>query len=294
MSRIIYCIVFLLLLCSCGRDDDPTIHSSQTVGISVTDYTQYGSPFAGVPAAEDIIMYEVNLRAFSAEGDLQGVIDRLDHIQELGINTICLMPIYPQGELRSVGSPYTVRDYKAVSPEYGNLNDLRALTDQAHVRGMAVILDWVANHTAWDNDWIVNEDWYTQNNAGLIVHPPDTNWRDVVDLNFDNAEMRAEMIDAMRYWILEANVDGYRCDYADGVPADFWQEAFANLSSIPDRDLIFFAEGNRDDHFDAGFHLAFGWEFYGSIIDVYAGDDAATAFAKAQSEYSNVPMVKSM
>ncbi|ARN79317.1 hypothetical protein BST97_01605 [Nonlabens spongiae] len=240
-------------------------------------------------------MYEVNLRAYSSAGNIQGVIDRLDHIEQLGINTIWLMPIYTQGELRSVGSPYAVKNYKEVSSEYGNLDDLRRLTDAAHARGMTVILDWVANHTAWDNPWINNDpDWYTKNASGQIIHPSGTNWQDVADLNFDVQEMRVAMIDAMRYWILEANVDGFRCDYADGVPADFWQEAFAELNTIPNRDLIFFAEGNRSDHLTSGFDLAFGWEFYGGIKEVYEGRDAGYAFAKAQTEYSNVPMGKEM
>ncbi|MGB5983174.1 MAG: alpha-amylase family glycosyl hydrolase [Nonlabens sp.] len=259
------------------------------------DYQQYGTPFNAVPETSDVIMYEVNLRAFSNSGTIQGVINKLDHIEQLGINTIWLMPIYPQGMLRSVGSPYAVRNYKEVGNEYGDLAALRRLTDAAHARGMTVILDWVANHTAWDNPWI-NEhpEWYTKDSAGRIIHPAGTNWQDVADLNFDVQEMRDAMIDAMRYWVLEANVDGFRCDYADGVPADFWEEATDELSAIPNRDLIFFAEGNRPDHLTSGFDMAFGWEFYGGIKEAFEGAAAGNAFAKAQSEYSNVPTGKEM
>ena len=187
----------------------------------ITGYQQYSTPFNSIPKTENIVLYEVNLRAFSSAGNLQGVIDRLDNIRSLGVNVIWLMPIHPQGQLNGVGSPYAVRDYKAVGSEYGTLQDLRRLTTLAHERGMAVIMDWVANHTAWDNPWIRNRDWYTQNNSGTIIHPAGTNWQDVADLNYAKADMRQAMIDAMQYWVLEANIDGFRCDYADGVPAFF-------------------------------------------------------------------------
>ena len=117
-----------------------------------------------MPANDDVIMYEVNLRAFSSQGNLQGVISRLDNIKALGVNVIWLMPIYPIGTINSVNSPYSISDYRAVNPEFGTLEDLRQLTDAAHQKGIAVILDWVANHTAWDHPWIeVHKDWYTQN-----------------------------------------------------------------------------------------------------------------------------------
>ena len=148
------------------------------------------------------------------------------------------MPIYPVGALNSVGqlgSPYSVRNYKEVNTEFGSLDDLRNLVEQAHARGMSVILDWVANHTAWDNPWIVNPTWYKRNSSEAIVIPPGTNWKDVADLNFSSTDMRRAMFNAMKYWILTANVDGYRCDYADGVPFDFWKQAIDTLESIPNR-----------------------------------------------------------
>lgn len=241
-----------------------------------------------IPATEDIVMYEVNLRAFSPGGDLQGVIDRLDNLQDLGINVIWLMPIHPIGQINSVNSPYSVRDYKAVGHEYGTMEDLKELTEQAHARGMAVIMDWVANHTSWDNPWILNEDWYTQDGEGNIVHPPGTNWYDVADLNFDNMEMRAAMIEAMTWWVKEANVDGYRCDYADGVPHDFWVQAIDSLNATG-RDLILLAEGTRIDHYHAGFDLIFAWDFYYRMIDVYNGQAVSILYTTHHAEYNGVP-----
>lgn len=257
-----------------------------------TEYEQYGIPFEDVPDTKDIVMYEINLRAFSSTGNIQGVINMLDHIEELGVNVIWLMPIHPIGQINSVNSPYSVKDYKAVSSEYGTLEDLRNLTDEAHSRGIAVILDWVANHTSWDNEWISNKSWYTQDENGNIIHPPGTNWLDVADLNYSNYEMRKAMIDAMKFWVFTANIDGFRCDYADGVPYNFWADAWSAVKSIPNRKFVLFAEGSRKDHFTAGFDLAFGWQFYGAIKKVFQGESVSKVFADHYSEYSNIPADK--
>lgn len=277
----------VLLFSSCKPDA-----LAPPVAIEPSYNTQYGTPFAGVPATDDIILYEVNLRAFSSTGDLQGVINKLDHLQSLHVNVIWLMPIHPIGAVNSVNSPYSVRDYKAVSSEYGDLATLRALTDAAHARGMAVIMDWVANHTAWDNPWMSNTSWYTQDANGNVIIPPGTNWADVADLNFDNTDMRSAMIDAMKYWVLQANVDGYRCDYADGVPADFWTEAIASLRSIPNRQLVMLAEGDRTDHYTSGFDMTFAWAYYTQLKNVFQGQPAFTINATSANEYLNVPAGK--
>ncbi|MBE0638273.1 MAG: alpha-glucosidase C-terminal domain-containing protein [Bacteroidales bacterium] len=276
-------------LLACKKDDEkvPPDDNNET-----TEYEQYGVPFEDVPDTEDIIMYEINLRAFSSTGDIQGIINKIDHIEDLGVNVIWLMPIHPIGQVNSVNSPYSVKDYKAVSSEYGTLNDLRNLTDEAHSRGIAVIMDWVANHTAWDNEWIQNKSWYTQDASGNIIHPPGTNWLDVADLNYNNQVMRDTMVDAMKYWLYVANIDGFRCDYADGVPFDFWQAAWQTLNAIPDRKFIFFAEGSRNDHFTAGFDLNFSWPFYGAVKDVFNGQAAGKIFTAHSSEYASIPSGK--
>ncbi|MDX2246911.1 MAG: alpha-amylase family glycosyl hydrolase [Bacteroidia bacterium] len=258
----------------------------------VITYKQYGTPFQEIPATQDIVMYEVNLRAFSPGGNLQGVTARLDNIRDLGVNVIWLMPIHPIGEINSVNSPYSIKDYKSVGAEFGSRDDLRKLTDEAHARGIAVIMDWVANHTAWDNPWITNRNWYTQDALGNIIHPSGTNWQDVADLNYDNVKMREAMIDAMKYWAYEANIDGFRCDFADGVPFDFWKQAFDSLAVIPNREFILFAEGTRADHFDAGFDLNFGWEFYGGIKDVFKNQPVNKIFTSHNNEYDNIPAGK--
>jgi 1,4-alpha-glucan branching enzyme len=282
----IFTLLLFITFSACGSDDE--VGAIDTIPPD-TAYTQYGTPFSNIPQAADVVMYEVNLRAFDPANGISGVTDRLDHLESLGINVIWLMPIYPDGEINSVNSPYSVKDFMAVSTEYGTLEDLRTLTDNAHARGIAVILDWVANHTSWDNEWITNEDWYTQDASGNIVQPAGTNWQDVADLNFDNPEMRLAMIDAMKYWILEANVDGFRCDYADGVPFDFWQQAIDSLDNVPDRDYVLLAEGARTDHITAGFDLNFSWNYYGTLKEVFDGQSPANLIATHQNEYNNMP-----
>ena len=199
-------LFFVFILISCKEDEnilvEPLIDQDTT--------TVYGTPFQNLPEIDDIIMYEVNERAFSTSGNLQGVINRLDSIKALGVNVIWLMPIHPIGTINSVNSPYCVKNYFEVNPEFGTLADLRKLVEEAHNRNMAVIIDWVANHTAWDNPWIDSTKWYTQDGNGNIISPAGTNWADVADLNFSNQNMRLEMIKAMRYWILTANIDGYK------------------------------------------------------------------------------------
>lgn len=264
-----------------------------TPPVDPSGYHQFGTPYASMPSVEDAVIYEVNLRAFSANGDLQGVIQRLTEIKALGVTTIWLMPIYEEGVLNSVHSPYCVRNYKKVSAEYGSLQDLRDLTTQAHALGMSVILDWVANHTSWDNPWITDHsDWYSQNAAGQIIIPPGTNWNDVADLNFNMTDMKLAMIDAMKYWVLEANVDGFRCDYADGVPFEFWQQAIGSLNAIPNRDLLFLAEGTRADHYTAGFDLTYGWNYYTACKSVWSGTTSASLYNTHLSEYANMPAGK--
>jgi glycosidase len=229
---------------------------------------QYGKPFSGVPDSRDVTMYQVNTRVFSAAGNFKGVTARLDSIKALGANVIYLMPIYPVGILKATNSPYATKDFNAVGPEFGTLDDLRALVDGAHKRKIALILDFVANHASWDNPWLTQHpDWYQRDSTGNVVITH--GWRDVGQLNFKNADLRLALIKAMKGWVLKANVDGFRCDYADGPPADFWAQAFDTLNNIHTHKLLFLAEGTRSDNFTAGFDYNFGFEFYGNLKRIY-------------------------
>lgn len=256
-------------------------------------------PAQAIPPLEEIVMYEVNLRAFSQGGDFAGVEQRLDEIQALGANVLWLMPIHPIGQIElkgELGSPYSVQDYNAVSSEYGTLADLTSLVDEAHDRGMFVLMDWVANHTAWDHAWISsNPEWYTQNGNGEIVHPPGTNWTDVADLNYSSAAMRSAMISEMQYWVTDVGIDGFRADAADFVPYDFWQQAVPAVRNSTSRPLLMLAEGARNDHFAAGFDLTFGWNFYSAVKSVFNSATPATWLNSVNtSVQSQVPAGKSI
>ena len=231
------------------------------------DPSQYGKPYKNVPDRRDVSMYQVNMRSFSKEGNFKGVIARLDSIKALGVNVVYILPIYPVGVLKAQGSPYAVKDYRQINTEFGTLDDLRALVDGVHKRKMAIIIDWVGNHTSWDNPWIVNKDWYEQDSTGNIKHAQ--TWRDVAQLNFKNNDMRLTMIKDMKYWVLTANVDGFRCDYADGPPADFWKQAIDTLRNIPVHKLLFLAEGTRGENFNAGFDYNFGFRFFENLKRIY-------------------------
>ncbi len=252
----------------------PVISTGQAVASLLTQQEpkQYGKPFNKVPDRRDVTIYQVNMRVFSKQGNFKGVLARLDAIKALGANVIYLMPIYPVGILKSSNSPYCVKDYKAINSEFGTLDDLRAIVNGAHHRNIAVILDWVPNHTSYDHEWIKNKDWYLQDSSGTIISPPGHGWNDVAQLDFRNADMRLAMIKAMKYWILAANVDGFRCDYVDGQPVDFWKQAFDTLKNMSTHKLLMLAEGSRSANYAAGFDYNFGFRFFENLKKIYTLD----------------------
>lgn len=276
--NILLFMVTVQSLVACNSDDN---HSTPS------PYEQWGETFAAMPAKEDAVIYQVNVRSFGANGKLSEVTARLDYIKDLGANVVYLMPIYPIGTVNAAGaagSPYAVKDYKAINPSMGNLEDLRTLVNEAHSRGMAVMLDWVANHTAFDNAWITeHKDWYQQDANGNIISPPGTNWADVAQLDFTNKDMRAGLIDAMHYWVYNANIDGFRCDAADFVPQSFWSEAITSLRGIKNHKLLMLAEGSRINHFYAGFDYTFGFGFFSAMEAMFHDNKPATAIQDASA-----------
>jgi len=287
MKKIMFTILLTWLLAACSKSSDtppapPPPPPDNTL-------VQYGTPFANVPAPADAVIYQVNIRAFSTPGNFQGVITRLDSIKALGANVIYLMPVYPIGSLKAVNSPYCIKDYNSINPEFGTLTDLRALVDGAHNRNMSVILDWVANHTAWDNPWITtHKDWYLQDAGGNVVSPPNMGWNDVAQLNFNNAAMRLEMIKAMKTWVYTANVDGFRCDYTDGPPLDFWKQAIDTLRAIKTHQLLLMAEGSRSTNYTVGFDYNFGFGFFGQLKNIYNKNQPALSIDSVNKvEYTN-------
>ena len=249
-----------------------------------------------LPAVEDIAMYQVNPRVFAPEKSLNAVAARIDSIRELGVNVMWVMPIYPIGIEKGKNSPYCIRDYKAIAPEFGTIDDFKNLARVCHEHGMAIILDWVANHTAWDHPWVKEHpDWYTHDEkADTIIHPRPWEWFDVADLNYDNKDMRAAMIDAMKFWIVEVGIDGFRCDVADGVPADFWKDAIDQLrAAAGGRKILMLAEGKNVDNFTVGgFDMNYGWDYKDSLVKVFKGAPASYLINADKAEYDSLPAGK--
>jgi glycosidase len=224
--------------------------------------------------SQDAVIYEVNVRQYTKEGTLKAFEAHLPRLKELGVKVLWFMPIYPISEKNrngSLGSPYSVANYEEVNPDFGTMDDLKNLVKEAHSMGFKVMLDWVANHTGWDNPWIAKHpDWYTHDSDGNIIHPADTNWTDVADLNYDNQEMRTAMIDAMKFWVKESDIDGFRADYAQGVPADFWNEARAELDKI--KPVYMLAEDeDHPDYLKQAFNANYSWRFYNLLNGVAQG-----------------------
>lgn len=219
------------------------------------------------------VLYELNVRQFTPEGTFAAARERLPFLRSLGIDAIWLMPIYPigqEGRKGSLGSYYSIRDYKAVNDEFGTETDLRDFISAAHSLGMRVLLDWVANHTARDARWLEDKpyDWYEREADGTAKVPWD--WTDTAKLNYANHDVWRGQIDAMRYWVEQFKVDGFRCDMAMLVPIEFWQEASEELHHIK-RDIFMLAEAEEDNLFDRAFNMSYQWNIHHIMCDIAKG-----------------------
>lgn len=227
--------------------------------------------------AKNAVIYEVNTRQFTPEGTFRALSAHLPRLRELGVDILWFMPIHPIGvEKRkgSLGSYYSVKDYKGVNPEFGTFDDFRSLVSEAHALGFKVILDWVANHTSHDHPWTVEHpEWYNRDDKGEIVSPFD--WTDVADLNYDdNPALWDAMIDALKFWVAEANIDGYRCDVAGMVPTAFWEKARKELDAIKPVFMLAEDEGQRDLMVNA-FDANYAWEFHHIMNKIAKGEKNA-------------------
>jgi glycosidase len=197
------------------------------------------------------------------------------------------MPIHPIGEAKrkgELGSPYAVKDYQAVNPELGTLEDFRSLVEAAHAQDMKVIIDWVANHTAWDNPMIMEHpEWYTRNADGEMQHPPDTDWLDVADLDFDQPGLRKYMTESLVYWVKEVGIDGYRCDVAGMVPTDFWNEVRPKLNAI--KPVFMLAEWQEPELHEEAFDASYAWRWKEILQDIVKGEADASDMRGYYADY---------
>jgi alpha-amylase len=229
-------------------------------------------------------IYEVNLRHFTKENTFKSFEAHIPRLKDMGIDILWFMPIQPisvknrKGEL---GSPYSIGDYYKTNPDYGTMDDFKSMVKAIHDAGMYIIIDWVPNHTGWDNPWITEHpDWYTQDKNGNIIDPIDYNtgkswgWTDVADLNYDNAEMRIGMIDALKFWINETGIDGYRMDVAHGVPVDFWAQCADSLYKI--KPIYMLSEGEVPAIVNNGTFISdYGWEMHHTLNEIAAYQGAS-------------------
>ncbi len=229
--------------------------------------------------ANDAVIYEVNVRQYTAEGTFDAFAKHLPRLKKLGVEILWFMPIYPiaqQNRLGTLGSYYSIRDYKNVNPEFGTMRDFEALVRQAHRMGFKIVLDFVPNHTGWDHPWLTEHpDWYLRNDAGQPVPPPGQNWSDVIQLNWANQDMRAALIEAMTFWVRDVDVDGFRMDYVAGIPDDFWPQVTSALNRLPTK-VFMLAENEDKTHLlRTDFHANYGWTGFGTTVEIAQGRKTA-------------------
>ncbi len=242
------------------------------------------------------VIYEVNTRQFTPEGTFKAFETHLPRLKDLGVDILWFMPIHPiglekrkvpEGMTTSLGSYYSVQDYQAVNPEFGTEADFKAVVVKAHELGMKVILDWVANHTAWDNPWIKEHpDWYMQDSLGNILSAFD--WTDVAKLNYANQDMRKAMIASMKYWIEKCDIDGFRCDVAGEVPADFWNEARAELEKV--KPVFMLAENeDKPELYTKAFDAAYNWSMCNdAMVKIAKGTGDVQSLIRMQQKADSV------
>lgn len=251
MRKILFSLLSIVLLWSCGRPAAESAHPDWTY---------------------NTVVYEMNVRQLTPESSFAAATDYLPALKQMGVDIVWVMPIYPIGVKErkgTLGSYYAISDYCAVNPEFGSMDDFDAFLAKAHELGLRVVLDWVANHTSPDAWWIDEKpaDWYVRDSLGNTVIQYD--WTDIAKLNYDNADMRRAMTEAMLFWV-NKGVDGFRCDMAGEVPVDFWRTAFAELREV-NPELYLLAEGEKPELHVEAFDASYAWELHHILNDIAQG-----------------------
>ncbi len=220
--------------------------------------------------SKNATIYQINLRQFTPQGTFRSAEEQLPRLQQLGVQILWVMPINPIGQKNrkgTLGSPYAVRDYYGVNPEFGTLDDFKHFVRTAHRLGMHVILDWVANHTAWDNPLVTQHpDWYARDWKGDFTPTPWWDWTDIIDLDYSHPALREYMTGAMKYWVKQSDIDGFRCDVASFVPVDFWNQVRKELDAI--KPVFMLAEGDARDLHAEAFDMTYAWSWYDTVREL--------------------------
>jgi alpha-amylase len=289
-----------------ARRDSATVASAAPPGgASVTPAAGGATTVAAKPSADPefhpawsrtSVIYEVNVRQYTPEGTLAALHAHLPRLKALGVDILWLMPVQPIGVKNrkgKLGSYYAISDYTAVNPEFGKIEDFRAFVAGAQQMGMKVILDWVANHTAYDHEWVTaHPDYYERRADGSLMNARDnqdkeTDWTDVAELDYRIPAMRKAMIDEMKWWLEGTGIDGFRCDVAGGVPVDFWVEARTALKAV--HPALFMLAEAEDPQMHAAFDMTYGWDLHHLLNAIAQGKQGTPAldayFAKDDSLY---------
>ena len=224
------------------------------------------------PWVRDAVIYSVYLRSFSPEGTFAGLEKRIPELKALGITTLWLLPIHPVGVKNrkgTLGSPYAVQDYYGINPEFGTMDDFKHLLAAVHAAGMKLIIDMVANHTAWDSKLMAEHpEWFTRDAKGEII-APNADWHDVADLDYSKPGLRAYMKEMLVWWVRDIGIDGFRCDVAEMVPTDFWEDVRDALDAV--KPVMMLSEGSIPEHHRKAFDLTYAWNVYDALDPVFSG-----------------------
>ena len=233
-------------------------------------------------------IYEVNIRQYTKEGTFESFQKHLPRLKEMGVKALWLMPVTPISvEIRqgTLGSYYACSSYTQINPEFGNFDDFKNLVNEIHSLGMKIMIDWVANHTGWGHEWTKQHPgWYMKDGKGNFTE--ENNWHDVIDLNYDVKEMRLAMIDAMKFWINDFDIDGFRCDMAHLVPLDFWKQARTACDAV--KPLLWLAECEMVEYHDV-FDITYAWEWMHITEKVVRKESTVNDIYNELHKYSQYP-----
>lgn len=282
MKKIVVSALVIVSLVSCKKEVQSNEESAAKSGIEAV------TP----ELAENAVIYEANIRQYSPEGTFNAFTNDIPKLKKMGVKVLWLMPIHEIGlknrkakgdvsieqitdtleQKKYLGSYYSVKDYRSLNHNYGTKEDFQKLVKTAHENGIYVVLDWVANHTSWDHPWITQHpEYYTRDKNGKMIAPFD--WTDVAELDFTNQNLRKAMLEDMKYWIKEYNVDGFRCDVAAEVPTDFWDNATAELNKM--KRVFMLAEAEKPELMKKAFDMQYGWEAHHILNGIAQGKKTA-------------------
>jgi glycosidase len=284
MNKVIFPAISMLILTATAAIGLNSCKVRTTQTVDLMDSIRYEK---SMPEwAKNSNIYEVNTRQYTPEGTFKAFGKQLPRLKAMGVDIIWLMPINPIGQKNrkgTLGSYYSIQNYKEINPEFGTKKDFKELVAEAHKLGMHVIIDWVANHTAWDNVWVKSHpDWYTRDSNGNMMIPAGTDWKDAADLNYDKPALRKAMIDAMSYWIKYADIDGFRCDVAFMIPVNFWMHARRAIDELKPNCFFLAEAGDPLQH--KAFDMTYDWPLKDVINDMAKGKKNVTDLVKLLNE----------